>query len=310
MSDESGSGSSPLGALSDQFAKAIAQAGQSVVSVFGRHRFPSSGIQWRPGVIVTANHTIERDEELAILLPEGQTVPVVLVGRDPNTDLAVLRSEASFPVATIADASQVQVGHLVLAVGRAGDGDLSASMGVISAVGSTWLGRRGRRSESVFRPDLTFYPGFSGGALIDVSGQVIGLNTSGLSRRMDLTIPANRVEQVIDQLLATGRIPRGYLGVGMQPVRISPRLQQGLGLAQDGGVIVLSVESDSPADRSGLMVGDVLLKLDEGTVSDTSDVLALLTPDRIGRTIAVDLVRGGSKVQLTLTIGERPWGGD
>lgn len=297
--------SSAFVALSNNLADAVEQASHVVVAVNARQRMSSSGVHWQQGVVVTADHTVKRDEEITVTLSDNRNVSATLVGRDSSTDLAVLKlSKAELPTAEICDASSLKVGHIVLALGR-GDG-ISASYGVISALGSAWRTWSGGQIDQFVRPDLRLYPGFSGGPLVDVSGRVIGINTSGLARRMDVVIPAATINRVVDQLLATGRIARGYLGVGMQPVRLPDNLKSKLNLPDLGGVIVVSVESDGPAEKAGVLIGDVLVALDGSSVSDTGDVLAMLGSERVGKTINAQIIRGGTSIEVAIAVGERP----
>jgi S1-C subfamily serine protease len=299
---------SVLLALSNDLAEAVARAGQTVVAVYGRPRMPSSGVHWRPGVVVTAEHTLKRDEDLSVGLPDGRTAPAVLAGRDPSTDLAVLKLQGEeFPTAGIGDAAALRVGHMVLAVARPGERGrgLSASWGVISALGGPWRTWHGGQIEQFIRPDLTLYPGFSGGPLVDAHGRVVGINTSG-PRSMALTIPRLTVDRVVDQLLEKGRIVHGYLGLGMQPVRLPESLKRSLNLPRAGGVIIVAVEPDSPAERAGLLIGDILIALEGVTVSDTADVQALLGPERVGTTVGASIIRAGQLLERAITVGERP----
>jgi S1-C subfamily serine protease len=299
---------SALLALSNGLAEAVARAGQTVVAVYGRPRMPSSGVHWRSGVVVTAEHTLKRDEDLSVGLPDGRTVPAVLAGRDPSTDLAVLKLQGEeFPTAEIGDAAALRVGHMVLAVARPGERGrgLSASWGVISALGGPWRTWYGGQVEQFIRLDLTLYPGFSGGPLVDAHGRVVGINTSG-PRSMALTISRLTVDRVVDQLLEKGRIVRGYLGLGMQPVRLPESLKRSLNLPRTGGVIIVAVEPDSPAERAGLLIGDILIALEGVTVSDTADVQALLGPERVGTTVGASIIRAGQLLERAITVGERP----
>jgi S1-C subfamily serine protease len=304
---QSGSASALL-TLSNDLAEAVARAGQNVVAVYGRPRMPSSGVHWRQGVAVTAEHTLKRDEDLSVGLPDGRTVPAVLAGRDPSTDLAVLKLQGEeFPTAEIGDAGALRVGQMVLAVARPGERGrgLSASWGVISALGGPWRTWHGGQVDRFIRPDLTLYPGFSGGPLVDAHGRVVGINTSG-PRGMVLTIPRPTVDRVLDQLLEKGRIVRGYLGLGMQPVRLPESLKRSLNLSKTGGVIIVAVEPDSPAERAGLLIGDILIALEGVTVSDTADVQALLGPERVGATVGASIIRAGLLREQAITVGERP----
>jgi serine protease DegQ len=298
-----------LGALSNDLAAAIAQAGQAVVAVNGRRRMASSGVHWRSGVIITADHALKRDEEITVTLADGSTVAATLVGRDGSTDLAVLRLETTelateLATAEIGNTADLKVGNLVLAIGRSQESGINASMGVISALSGSWRTWHGGQIDQFVRPDLSLYPGFSGGPLVDIQGRVVGINTSGRHNQV-LTIPTATVNRVIDQLLQRGRIARGYLGLGMQPVRLPESLKTALNLP-GGGVIIVSIETDGPADRAGVMIGDVLVAIADNPINDIQDVHALLDPDRVGQPTTARLVRGGTTIDLTITIGERP----
>ncbi len=307
MTTSSAEITSALLGLSNDLASAVENGGRAVVAVNARQRMASSGVLWSSGVVVTAEHTIERDEEITITLPGGETRPATLAGRDPSTDLAVLRVDgAQLPVADLGDAASLKVGHVVLAIGRPADGELGASWGVISALSGAWRTWRGGNIDRFIRPDLTLYPGFSGGPLVDAQGRVVGINTSGIARGLGLAIPASTVTEVTRQLLATGRIARGYLGVGMQPVRLPDDLKNKLSLADSNGLIIVSVENNGPAEKGGILIGDVLVALDGATVADTDDVQGLLGPERVGKAITARVVRGGVATELTITVGERP----
>jgi S1-C subfamily serine protease len=294
-----------LFALSNDLANAVERAGQTVVAINARRRIPSSGVHWRPGVIVAANHTIRRDDDITVTLPDGATVPATLAGRDPGTDLAVLRlGGGATATADVGDAAALMVGQVVLAVGRPGE-SVTASLGIVSAVGGEWRSWHGGRIDRLVRLDLAIYDGFSGGPLVDARGRVLGINTSGLARAAALTVPASTVDRVTDQLLERGRVARGYLGLGMQPVRLQPALRQRLDLPHETALLVVSVEPGGPADSGGVFLGDVLVALDGTGVSDPSDVLAMLGPERVGTPVRARIVRGGEKAEVTVTVGER-----
>ncbi|HEY9845881.1 MAG TPA: trypsin-like peptidase domain-containing protein [Candidatus Caenarcaniphilales bacterium] len=305
MATSSSERASALLALSNDLADAVDRAGRAVVAVNGRQRQTSSGVHWQPGVVVTAEHTVKRDEELSVTLPDHQIISASLVGRDPSTDLAVLKLQGvEFPTADIPETSLLQVGHIVLALGRSGESGLSASWGVISTLSSAWRTGYGGQIDQLVRPDLTLYSGFSGGPLVDAQGQVVGINTSG-PRRSVLTIPVSTVNRVVAQLLEKGCITRGYLGISMQPVRLPEALTSMLNLAGSGGVIVVNVEPGGPTEQAGVLIGDVLVALDGMPVSDASDVLALLGFERVGKTISAHIIRGGVPTELAITVGER-----
>ncbi|MEN9226517.1 MAG: S1C family serine protease [Thermostichus sp. HHBFW_bins_43] len=299
----------PLVGFSEALADVVQQASSSVVAVLGRHPFPASGIHWQSDIVLTAQHTLEREEEIPVRLAGGQTPTARLVGRDPGTDLAVLKLESSHAPSPlpVADLNSLRVGSLAIALARLGEKGISASLGVVGSLLEGWPTRRGPRFERVIRPDIRLYPGFSGGPLLDPLGNWIGMNTARLGRRVDFTLPADVIQRVASQLLEKGRISRGYLGVGMQSVGLPEALRQSLQLSATSGVILISLETGGPAEQAGLLIGDVLVALDGVTVTDTYEVLALLGPERIGQTVQVQLIRAGTLLEVSLTVGERPW---
>lgn len=284
-------------ALSNDLAAAVERAGRSVVAVHARPRFSSSGVIWRPGVIVTAQHTIRREEEITITLPDGATRPATLAGADAGMDLAVLRmaEPAGEAISQIAEATKP--GHLALAVGRSEDSGVNASLGIISAVSGRWRTWRGGRLDQYIRLDLTMYPMSSGGVVVDSAGGVIGIATSGLSRLAGLAIPAASINRVLDEILSRGRVARGYLGVGLQPVVVSDHQK---------GLIVLSTETGGPAANAGVLIGDILVSVNGKPVADTDDVQSAMEGTRPGESVEAGLVRGGVEKGLTITVGERP----
>ncbi|HYB71331.1 MAG TPA: S1C family serine protease, partial [Candidatus Bathyarchaeia archaeon] len=276
--------------LSNDLAGAVERTAPVLVTVQARRHVPSTGIHWRPGVVVTADHTVRRDEDIVVVTADGRSLRAALAGRDPGSDLAVLRVEGlGSATATLGDDAALRVGHMALALGYGP----RVSWGVISAIGPRWRSWRGGEIDRLIRLDLVLYPGFSGGPLVDGSGRVVGMNTSGLARESRLAVPMTTVGRVADELLRTGRVARGYLGIGMQPVRLPDPLRAQLGLAGDTGLMVVTVETDGPAARAGVLLGDVLVALDGTAVSDLDDVQAHLGGQRIGTTIAATVVRAG-----------------
>jgi S1-C subfamily serine protease len=296
----------PLATLSNDLAAAVDTVGRSVVAVHARRRIPASGVVWQPGVVVATHHTIQRDDDITVALHDGTTVEATLAGRDPSTDLAVLRLASPAPAAALST-EPPRVGQVVLALGRPG-ASVTASLGIVSAVGGEWRTWQGGTIDRFVRLDMAVYDGFSGGPLVDAAGRVAGINTSGLARATALTIPASTVSRVAAQLLSRGHIARGWLGIATQPVRLPATLQQGLGTEAAIGLVVVNVEAESPADRGGVLIGDILLAVDGRPVSDPGDVLAALGGDRIGQAITLRVARGGRAEQLTVTVGERPRG--
>jgi S1-C subfamily serine protease len=296
----------PLTALSNDLAAAVDAVGRSVVAVHARRRIPASGVVWQPGVVVATHHTIQRDDDITIGLHDGTTVAATLAGRDPSTDLAVLRlaDGGSAPAAAVSSDAP-RVGQLVLALGRPG-ASVTASLGIVSALGGEWRTWQGGTIDRFVRLDVAVYDGFSGGPLVDASGRVAGINTSGLARATALAIPGSTVSRVAAQLLSRGHIARGWLGIATQPVRLPAALQRSLGTEAAVGLVVVNVEAESPADRGGVLIGDILLAVDDHPVTDPGDVLAALGGDRIGQAIALRVARGGRAERLSVTVGERP----
>ena len=297
-----------LAILSDQLADAAASAGESIVAVHARPRLPSTGIHWQDGVIVTTDGTVRRDGDITVTLPDGQSLPATLAGRDRRTDLAVLRVAAgSLPTARLGDPAALRPGHLVLALARLREGGPRVSFGAVSAVGGRWRCWKGGEIDRLLQSNLTLYPGFGGGPLVDSTGQIHGINSGGLSRAFATTIPVETVNRTVGQLLERGYVPRGWLGAAMQPVHFNPAAQRRLGLEADSGLVILSVEPDGPAASAGLLVGDVIVKLGGRPIEDVDDLVdALGATDVVGRTFNLDLVRGGQPVKADVQIGERP----
>jgi serine protease DegQ len=293
-----------LAALSDGMADAVEKVGRAVVRVNGRRRRPASGVVYAPNIVLTASHALEREEDLTVGTSDGRTLPARFVGRDPSTDLAVLRVEdLNVDAATPAEGA-ARIGQLALAVGSPGRGEgPRASLGVVSSVGGPMRSWRGPRLERYIQTDATPYPGFSGGALIDARGNVLGIMTTGLARGAALAIPAELAWRVAKNLEERGSVKRGYLGILSQPVRL-PDAQR-LGLTQRGGLLAVGVEEGSPAGRGGLIIGDIVATLDGQPVEDTEDLLVLLTGERVGREVEVRVIRGGELQTLQITVGER-----
>jgi S1-C subfamily serine protease len=290
--------------LSNELAGAVERIAPSIVAVHARRRLPSTGIHLRPGIVVTAEHTVRAEDGLTVETPDGRSHPATLVGRDSGTDLAVLKitTDLDGPPAPRGDDGALRVGHMVLALGYGP----RASWGVISALGPRWRTWRGGEIDRLVRLDLVLYPGFSGGPLVDAAGHVVGVNTSALARDSRLAVPVTTVGRVVDELLRQGHVSRGYLGIGMQPVRLPDGLRAALGLPGDGGLIVVTVEPDGPAARAGLLLGDVLVALDGVPTADLDDVQGRLGGDRIGTTVTALVVRAGARAEVRVTVGERP----
>jgi S1-C subfamily serine protease len=299
-------GGRTLAALSDELAAAVERAGNSVVTVDARPRTAASGTVWEGGVVVTADHVIERDDNITVTLPNGTATRATVAGRDPGTDLAVLKLEAAAPTpAATVPLDAVKVGHLVLAVGRPRAGSPMASFGVVSAIGGQWRTARGGTVEGYVRADVSLYPGFSGGPLVDTGGRVIGLNSWYLARGQELAIPAAGVSSIVQVLLREGRVRRAYLGITSQPVRLPEPIRQQLGLTQEVGLMILGVESGSPAERGGILMGDVLVKIGDRIISDPGELRDALGSAAVGQAIGVAVVRGGKQQEISVTPSAR-----
>ncbi len=292
-----------LTALSDQLADAVEQVGPAVVQVDGRPRRPSSGVVFAPGLVLAADHALEREHDLTVETAGGPSLPAELAGRDPASDLAVLRVAGLAAPPARPAATRTRVGQLVLAVGRPGGRAVMASLGIVSAAGGP-LRTRGGLLDRYLQTDATPYPGFSGGALIDAGGAVLGLLTTGLAGGAALAVPVELAWRLAETLARQGHVPRGWLGVGSQPVRI-PAAQRRAGAAE-AGLLVVEVAPGSPAEAGGLLLGDVLVAVDGRAVHDPDGLQALLGGDRVGRTVAVEVLRGGMPVRLAVTVGQRP----
>ncbi len=290
--------------LSAALAATVEAAGPAVVRVEARRRLPASGIVWSAeGVIVTAHHVVRHDENIGVGLHGGRSAPATLVGRDPATDLAVLQAEAEdLEPAHWAEIDDMRAGHLVLALGRPGQ-TVQATLGIVSALGQSWRTPAGGKLDHYLQTDVVMYPGFSGGPLVGASGQVLGLNTSALLRGTSLAVPTSTVSRVVETLLAHGRMRRGYLGIGIQPVHLPSALAQEVG--QETGLLLMQVKPGGPADEAGLLMGDTLVTLDGQPVPHHDALLALLAGDRVGTSVPVRVVRAGQIHDLQVVIGQK-----
>ena len=293
-----------LGALSDGMADAVAKVEPAVVRVYGRRRRSSSGVVYEGGLVLTASHSVERDEDLSVGTQDGGTREARLLGRDPSTDLAVLGVEGLGVGAAEAAEGEARVGQISLAVGRPARGEgIRASLGIVSAVGGPLRMGRGARLERYVQTDATPYLGLSGGPLVDSKGDVLGILTAAFGKGSAFAVPAQLAWRVAGKLAEGGSIKRGYLGILSQPVRL-PESQR-VGLTQAGGLLVVGVEDGSPAGEGGILLGDIIATLDGQPVEETEDLLTLLTGERVGDEVPVRVVRGGELATVRLTVGER-----
>ncbi|MGB3632616.1 MAG: trypsin-like peptidase domain-containing protein [Rubrobacteraceae bacterium] len=290
-----------LGALSDGMADAVEKAGAFVVKVNSRRRRGASGIVYEAGVVLVADHALQREEGITVDKGDGKKLPARILGRDPASDLALLEVEG-LDAAPATRADSARVGQLALAVGRPGREGLRAGFGVVSAVGGPLRTGRGTMMERYVQTDATPYPGLGGGPLIDARGNVLGVVVAGMMRGVTLAVPADAAWQVAETLKTQGHVKRGYLGILSQPVRL-PVAQRAEGRSR--GLLVVGVEEDSPAGRGGLLMGDILIGLDGETVGDTDELQALLADERVGKEVEVAMIRGGEAQSTHVTVGQR-----
>lgn len=287
--------------LSNQMADAVDRVKPALVLVDGRQRQPASGLIYAQDLILTAAHVVER-EDITIQTTDKRTLQAKLVGRDPSSDLAVLRvADLNGTIPTSQD--EVRVGQLVIAVGYAPNEGPMASSGVISTIGGPLRTGQGATLERYIRTDATPYPGFSGGALIDTQGGVLGILTTGLANGVALAIPTNIAKGIAEALVSHGYIKRGYLGISSQLIELPA--SQRAGRTQDSGLLIVKVDENSPAQKGGVLVGDILVALDGHTIHDSENLQILLAGERVGKTIPVEVIRGNAVQTLQVTIGQR-----
>lgn len=292
-----------LRSLSNQMADAVERVIPALVLVNGRQRQPASGLVYAKDLVLTADHVLEREDNITIQTHDKRTLTARFVGRDLTSDLAVLRvTNLGIEPATLLG-EDARVGQLILAVGRSSEEGPMASVGIVSAIGGPLRSSRGGTLERYIRTDATPYPGFSGGPLIDLQGAVVGVLTTGLVNSVPLAIPARIAKQIVDTLAQQGYIKRGYLGISSQLVQV-PDVQRA-GRSLENGLLILKVDEGSPAQKGGVLLGDILIALDGHPIKDSEDLQLLLVGDRVGRAVPVEVIRGGAVQTLQITIGQR-----
>ena len=294
----------PLTDFSNGLTSAVEKGGASTILVDARKRYPASGIAYAEDLILTADHVVTREDDIKVLLPDGRTLNATIAGRDPGSDLAVLRlSEKTLSPAKTSDS--VKIGQLVLALGRPNSEGMQASWGIVTSISGPTRTFRGGLLDEYIRTETTPYPGFSGGPLVNTEGEVLGLNTSGLTRGSSLTIPVKVAWRVADALATHGSVKRGYLGVRTQPVEIPETASKLVKREQSHGLLVSWLEEGGPAERGGLFVGDILVAVSGQPVGDPDDLFSALNSDTVGKAITVEVLRGGRPETVNVTVGER-----
>jgi S1-C subfamily serine protease len=293
--------------LSDALADAAETAGKATVLVNARRRMPASGIAYASDLILTADHVVEREDGIKVILADGTEVSARLAGRDAGSDLAVLKLERAAGAAAVAEAtkSPARLGQIALALGRPSPDGIEASLGTVSAIGGPIRTGQGGMLERYIRTDSISYPGFSGGPLVAADGTILGLNTSGLANGAAVTVPADIAWRIADTLVKHGRIKRGYLGIRSQTVDISEASQKALQREQRTGLLIVGLENGSPAAKGGLIVGDILVGVAGGPVLHHDELFNRLNGDMVGKSTPIDILRGGQPQTLNVLIGEK-----
>jgi len=296
--------SNTLKEFSADLTAAVEKGGASTILVDARKRYPASGIAYAEDLVLTADHVVTREENIKVMLSDGKSLSATIAGRDPGSDLALLRlaEKALSPAKTSED---IKVGQLVLALGRPNSAGMQASWGIVTAISGPTRTFRGGLLDEYVQTETTPYPGFSGGPLVNTEGEVLGLNTSGLTRGSALTIPVKGAWRIADALAKHGSVKRGYLGVRTQTVEIPDAGRKALNREQGHGLLVLWLEEGGPAAKSGLLVGDILVAISGQPVGDADDLFSALNTDTVGKSIAVEVLRGGRPETFQVTVGER-----
>lgn len=295
--------SNPFTEFSNYLTSAVEKGGESTVIVDARKRYPASGIAYAEDLVLTADHVVTRDD-IKVTLLDGKSLAATVAGRDAGSDLALLRvvEKVLKPAKTSND---VKVGQLVLALGRPNASGMQASWGIVTAITGPARTHRGGLLDEYISTETTPYPGFSGGPLVNTEGEVLGLNTSGLGRGSALTIPAKVAWRIADELAKHGSVKRGYLGVRTQPVEIPEAARKSLKRDQISGLLILWLEENGPAQKGGLFVGDTIVAVAGHAVSDPDDLFASLKSDIVGKSVVVEVLRGGKAENVNVMVGER-----
>ncbi len=293
--------------LSSWMSRAVKQAAGFTVGVEGREGYPSSGVVYAQGLVLTSDHTVEREEDIEILLADGTKQGAKVAGRDPLSDLVLIELNSKTGSRAERSKEAVEVGQLVLALGRPTEEGIQASQGIVSIVNGVCRTRKGIALEGVMRSDAVRFPGFAGGPLVDVDGRLVGVNTFGSSLGTSITLPVEMAWQVAEKLRTEGSVKSGYLGIRSQQVALPET--SALGRKQSTGLLIVGIEPESPADAAGLMVGDILVGLDGQATADHEDLLEKLMSGIAGKRVSAECLRAGKREEIPLTVGtlDRPY---
>ena len=291
--------------ISERLADMVQAVDKGVVRVEGRRRMPATGVVWSTdGLIITASHAVRRDDGITVGLPDGDSVAAQLVGRDHSTDVALLHVEAKglVPIARSTGVTE-SVGNLVLALGRPGK-SIQATFGIVSALGGSWRTHQGGQIDRYLQTDVLMYPGFSGGPLIGAGTTLLGMNSSSLLPGVSIAVPIDTLDRIAQTLATHGRIQRGYLGVSTQRAQLPRNLREEMG--QKVGLLIVTVEPDSPAENGGLTLGDTIVGIGDDAIQSHDDLLAKLSNELVGQKLPIRIIRGGEILSINVKIGERP----
>lgn len=301
--------STPLQLLSQELNTVVEATAPSLVAIAGRSRrgrgFAATGIHWQNGFIVTSAEAIPAKDSLIVTLPDQSTCRVDRIGTDPTTDIAVFKLSHDVDLPSVTQTTDmIAVGNLLVAVGRDSDRGVFAHLGLVNGVGGPWQSLSGGDIDQFIRVDVNLRWGGAGSALVNVQGQVIGFSTFGPYRTV-LTIPAQTISRVVQQLQDKGRISRGYLGLGMQPVKLPEALRQQYSLTNESGIMTISVEPGGSAEQGGIVLGDILVSIDQQVTQDPHEIQPFLTPQNVGKVLQIQLIRGGKLQEISVVVGER-----
>ena len=308
-----------LDAYSRAVVGAAEQVGPSVVTIeVGSGQRPGRGGQGSgfviapDGLILTNSHVVHKAKSVHVSLSDGHRHPAELIGEDPDTDLAVVRASASgMPALTLGDSAAVKVGQLVIAIGNPLGFSATVTAGVVSALGRSLRSRSGRLMDDIIQTDAALNPGNSGGPLVSSHGEVIGVNTAVISGAQGLcfAIAANTAQFVVGRLIRDGRIRRSYMGVAGQNTKILRQIVRFYGLPVETGILVATIEPDSPASKSQLREGDIIISLDGQQTAGIDQLHRLLTEERIGKQTPMTVIRRTEKLEIDVTPAESPRSG-
>jgi S1-C subfamily serine protease len=296
--------------LSQEISQIVGEVSGALVPIRGR-RSAATGIHWRSGLIVTSCEALHPEDALYLNFAtdraeERTKIEVEWLGSDPTTDVAILAlpDGVDLPLVTLGDSTKLALGDLVVTVGHGWRGGLFASLGMISHLAGPWRSMSGGQIDQRIQVDLNLERASAGAPLVNAQGQVVGFNTFGPKRKV-LTIPATTVNRVMEQLQTKGKVSRGYLGLGMQSVKLPDGVKTQLSLTQPYGVMIVSIEPQAAADKAGMLLGDVMVAMNDTTIEDIGEIQAFLDPHSVGQPLVVRLIRAGQLQTVTVSVGER-----